>query len=68
MMTKAEEIFRGIGIENPKAETYIYSALFDGISLNYYLLDRSFPLDEVMDLFKKKYSREMLKNRTAEGE
>jgi AcrR family transcriptional regulator len=62
MLYKVEEIFRTIGIENARHETYIYSALFDGIGLNYYLLNKSFPFDAVMDLFKEKYSRKGLQH------
>jgi len=62
MLYKVEEIFRSIGIENARNETYIYSALFDGIGMNYYLLNKNFPIDEVMDLFRQKYSREGLQH------
>jgi len=54
-------IFKKIGIKNPKAEAYIFGAMFDGVSMDYLLNKEKYPLKSVEKVLLDKYSKEQLK-------
>ncbi|VAX29677.1 hypothetical protein MNBD_IGNAVI01-3186 [hydrothermal vent metagenome] len=59
-LKKMENVFRKIGLKNPKAESYFLGAMFDGISIDYLLDKDKYPLKSVERLLLKKYSKEEL--------
>ncbi|MEN8193662.1 MAG: TetR/AcrR family transcriptional regulator [Bacteroidota bacterium] len=59
-LKRLENIFRKIGIKNPKAEAYLFGAIFDGISVDYLIGKENYPLKSVERLLIKKYSKEEL--------
>jgi len=52
-----EKYFHSQGYENPKAETRMFTAMLDGISLNYIMDSENFPIDAIekrlIDFYKK---------------
>ncbi|NOX65346.1 MAG: TetR/AcrR family transcriptional regulator [Chlorobi bacterium] len=59
-LKKMENVFKKIGLKNPKAESYFLGAMFDGISIDYLLDKDKYPLKSVERLLLKKYSKEEL--------
>jgi AcrR family transcriptional regulator len=59
-LKKLENIFRKIGLKNPKAEAYFFGSMFDGVSVDYLLDKENYPLKSVERLLLKKYSKEEL--------
>ena len=57
-LKKMENVFRKMGLKNPKAEAYFLGAMFDGISIDYLLDKDHYPLKSVEKLLLKKYSKE----------
>ncbi|MFH0735478.1 MAG: TetR/AcrR family transcriptional regulator [bacterium] len=55
-----ESILKEIGVSNYFAEARIYGALLDGVALDYIADIENYPINEVMNEIKKKYSRENL--------
>ena len=51
-------IFKKIGLQNPKAEAYVLGGMIDGISLNYFFDKENFPLNSVKKKMLEKYSKE----------
>ena len=51
-----EKYFKAKGIKNSKAEARLFSAIMDGISLNYIVDPDNFPLDTIKDIIIEKYS------------
>ena len=51
-----EKYFKAKGIKNPEAEARLFSAIMDGVSLNYIVDPDNFPLDTIKDIIIKKYS------------
>jgi len=52
-----EKYFHSQGYENPKAETRMFTAMLDGISLNYIMDSENFPIDAIekrlIDFYKE---------------
>ena len=62
VFTEIEKIFKEIGMPDYIAESRIYGALLDGISMEYILDKDNYPIDIVVASMKSKYSREVLEN------
>lgn len=50
-----EQLFHELGYEDPKGESMLLAAVFDGIGIQYYLLKEDYPLDEFEKALKRKY-------------
>ena len=61
-LKKIENVFKKIGLKNPKAEAYLFGAMFDGISIDYIIEKDYYPLNSVERLLLKKYSKKELLN------
>jgi len=59
-LKKMENVFKEIGLKNPKAESYFLGAMFDGISIDYLMDKDKYPLKSVERLLLKKYSKKEL--------
>jgi len=59
-LKKMENVFKKIGLKNPKAESYFLGAMFDGISIDYLLDKDKYPLKSIERLLLRKYSKEEL--------
>ncbi len=46
-----------IGFENPREEAMIIAGLFDGIGVQYLVIGKDYPLDEMEDFLIKKYCK-----------
>jgi AcrR family transcriptional regulator len=57
---KLTKLFREIGLKNPKAESYIFGAIMDGVPLDYLIDKDNYPIDLVEKQLIRKYSREEL--------
>ena len=55
-----EILFRKMGVKNPKEESKILAAIFDGIGFHYILEKDKYPLEKMRKFLIKKYSRENL--------
>ncbi|MEE9431789.1 MAG: TetR/AcrR family transcriptional regulator [Melioribacteraceae bacterium] len=55
-----EKLFRQMGVENPKEESKILAAIFDGIGFHYILEKEKYPLDKMRRFLIKKYSKDNL--------
>ncbi len=60
MIKMLSNIFKQIGIPNPKAEAYILGGMIDGISLEYFFDQENYPLKSVKKKLMEKYSKESL--------
>ena len=49
------DLLKHIGFENPENEAKLLAALFDGIGMQYLILDNDYPLQEIQDYLLKKY-------------
>jgi AcrR family transcriptional regulator len=49
--------FEEMGYEKAKEEAYLMSATLNGISLQYMMLGKEYPLDEMLQLMKDKYCK-----------
>ncbi len=55
-----ENIFKQIGIKNPKQEAKLLGAIVDGISFHYIFNRDTYPLTQMKNFLLKKYSKENL--------
>lgn len=55
-----EKLFRDMGVKNPKEESKILAAIFDGIGFHYILEKEKYPLEKMRKFLIKKYSKENL--------
>ncbi|MBS1745904.1 MAG: TetR/AcrR family transcriptional regulator [Bacteroidetes bacterium] len=49
------DLLKKMGYKNPEAEGYFLGAILDGISLGYIAMGKSYPIEKVKRLIKKKY-------------
>jgi len=52
-----EELLRQTGVKDPKGESKILAALFDGIGMHYIVISDDYPLDEVENYLINKYCK-----------
>lgn len=57
MMSKGVDIFRKLGIEHPEAEAMFYSAIMDGIVIQYVQIGEQYPLDMMKDMILERYKK-----------
>lgn len=53
-----ENIFKEIGIKNPKQEAKLLGAIIDGVSFHYIFNKNSYPLNQMKKFILNKYSKE----------
>ncbi len=51
------ELLQQIGIPNPKQEAQLIAGLFDGIGIQYLVIKKDYPLDEMEKYLKEKYCK-----------
>lgn len=61
MINIITNIFKKIGVPNPKAEAFILGGMIDGISLNYFFDKENYPFNSVRKKLLEKYSEVGLK-------
>ena len=52
-----EDLLKQIGVPNPDKEAMIIGALLDGVALQYLILEKDYPFEEIEDYLVKKYCR-----------
>lgn len=62
MFLEMEKIFKEIGLKNYATEARIFGALFDGIAIDYLIDIKNYPIDDVVNLIKARYSRDYLES------
>lgn len=55
MMAMVEDYFRRKGVEDPALEAQYFSALLDGVSMNYVMNPDGFPLDKIKTMIIQRY-------------
>lgn len=55
MLSQLEMLFKLLQYENPKKEAMLLGAILDGISIQYIIFGKDYPLDDLKEMLVKKY-------------
>ncbi|NJK98867.1 MAG: hypothetical protein HC905_31685 [Bacteroidales bacterium] len=58
MLSTMNSYFKENRFENPQLETFIFSALMDGIAMDYIMAPDIYPLDDVVNELKNRYCKQ----------